>query len=389
MISLTIYKPFSRGRNFFVLFLAFLTLSCTNTEKDFETAPVRELIAVEEVRIGKIDGDEEVVFGAINHISVGDEGQIYVSDSQVPIIRMYDNEGNFLGNIGREGKGPGEYLGVGGMKTLPDGVLAIWDGGNQRLTTYEPDGTFREHFPLQAQLHSADIFEVDKASNFYIRIVTRSGPDVPNWEYGWVKVNHEGTIKDTLQVPPDLNDYPLTFVLFTASGDAHAFIEEEMFALSPLGYLITGQNSEYNITLHKPDGEISIHREYDPVPVTDEENIQWKNWVDYYNVDHQVPDIKPPFKKIMTDMQGRIWIWRYVEAIYTEENIGPHFGPKSNWWEPPTFDVYNPDGSFYARVELPLRAKFYEARENYVWALVKGEFDEQYVVRYRLEENQE
>jgi len=162
-----------------------------------------------------------------------------------------------------------------------------------------------------------------------------------------------------------------------------------MFALSPHGYLITGQNSGYDITLHKPDGEINIRKKYEPVLVTGEEKTQWANWIDYYNVNHQLPDTKPPYKKIITDMEGRIWVWRYVEAVYTEENIGPHFGPESNWWEPPTFDVFNPDGSLHARVELPLRAKFYEAKENYVWALVKGEFDEQYVVRYRLEEKQE
>jgi len=372
----------------FVLFtVSIIIFSCTNAKKDSETANVRELVGVQDLRIGQIDGNEEYVFGVINRIAVGADDRIYVSDRQVPIIRMYDPEGNFLGNVGREGRGPGEYLEISGMKTFNNGVLAIWDGGNMRLTTYKPNGTFLEQYSVQAQLHSADIFEVDKARNFYIRIVTSSGPANPNWEYGWIKVNEYGAVKDTLRVPPDLNEYPQTFVLFTASGDAHAFIEREMFALSPLGYLITGRNTEYEIILHKPDGDVFIHRDYDPIQVTDEEKSQWLNWVDYYNVKHQIPDVKPPYKKIMTDMEGRIWIWRYAEAIYTEENIAPHFGPESNWWEPPTFDVFNPDGTFHARVVLPLRANYFEARENHVWALVKGEFDEQYVVRYRLEEN--
>ncbi|PWN06509.1 6-bladed beta-propeller [Rhodohalobacter mucosus] len=376
-----------RYGNLFLMFVsATVFLSCSSSADDSESANSLDLVAVEELRIGQMEGDEEVVFGAINGIAVGAEGRIYVSDYQVPTLRMYDSGGNFLGNVGREGRGPGEYLRIAGVKTFTDGELAIWDGGNQRITTYEPDGSFQEHFPLQARLSAVDIFEVDTEGNFYVRIVLRSGPGVPNWEYGWVRVSAEGAVVDTLQVPPDLNEYPQTFVLFTASGDAHAFIEREMFALSPMGYLVTGRNTEYDITLHKPEGEVSIQRDYEPIAVREEEKTQWRKWIDYYNVTHQVPDNKPVFKKIMTDMEGRIWVWRYTEAIYTEENIGPHFGPESNWWEPPTFDVFNPDGSFYARVELPMRAKFFEARGNHVWALVKGEFDEQYVVRYLLEE---
>ena len=377
---------FPFGQLFLLFASAVISLSCTSGAGDSESNEGRDLIAAEELRIGQMEGNEEVVFGAINQIAVGADDRIYVSDYQVPIIRMYDSEGTFLRNIGREGRGPGEYLRVAGVKAFTDGVLAIWDGGNQRLTTYEPDGTFRDHHPLQARLSSVDIFEVDTSGNFYVRIVTQSGPGVPNWEYGWLKVDQNGVVSDTLYVPPDLNEYPQTFVLFTASGDAHAFIEREMFALSPMGYLVTGSNTEYDITLHKPDGEVSIQRNYEPVAVRDEEKTQWRNWIDYYNVSHQVPEFKPVFKKIMTDMEGRVWVWRYVDAVYTEENIGPHYGPESNWWEPPTFDVFNPDGSYHARVELPLRAKFFEARGNYVWAVVKGEFDEQYVVRYRLEE---
>jgi len=47
--------------------------------------------------------------------------------------------------------------------------------------------------------------------------------------------------------------------------------------------------------------------------------------------------------------------------------------------------VFLPDGSFHATVILPFEANFRDASDDKVWAIVKGEFDEQYVVRYRLE----
>lgn len=80
---------------------------------------------VEEIRIGKIEGENEYVFGSIHDIDVGKNGVIFVADRQVPVIRMYDKDGRFLRDIGREGRGPGEYQYIIGMHTFADGRLAV------------------------------------------------------------------------------------------------------------------------------------------------------------------------------------------------------------------------------------------------------------------------
>lgn len=346
------------------------------------------LYAVEEIRIGQMEGEDEYVFGGVNHVTIGKNGEMFVADRQVPVIRMYDSDGNFLRNVGREGRGPGEYLNLGGMRTFPDGRLAIWDQGNTQLTVYGPEGNYLENHMVNAGLHASDIFEVDHNGYFYVRRGLQFFRERNKMKYGWLKVSPQGEVVDTIRVPFDDEDRPLTFVLFTSSGDAHAFFEWPLFSMSPMGYLITGHNAEYAFELNLPDSiPKRIERDFTPVPVNAEEKKQWEGWVNSYrDVSHPIPDIKPAYKKILTDSQGRIWIWRYVEAEYTEENVGPHFGPESHWWEPPTFDVFMPDGSFYATVVLPFEASFRDARDEYVWAIAKGEFDEQYVVRYRLEE---
>lgn len=370
------------------LLLAVVTACSVPGSDETGSNGILHLKAVEELRIGQMEGDEEYVFGAINYIAIGTDDQIFVSDWQIPIVRMYDSDGTFLRKIGREGRGPGEYSVIMGLKTFQDGRVAVWDIGNLRVVIFNGDGDFLNVFPVEVSLHSADVFETDTDGHIYVRNRTDPDPTLPNWILGWQKYNSRGELTDTLHIPPDPTVHPQTFVLFTASGNAYPFISRPMSALSPLGYLITGTNNEYTITLHKPDGDLIIKRDFEPVTVTDGEKEQWKKWIDYYNVSHSVPDIKPVFKKIMTDMQGRIWVWRYVDAVYTEENIGPHYGPESKWWEPPIFDVFNPDGSYYARVELPFEANFHEAKDNQVWALVKGEFDELYVVRYQLVEEE-
>ena len=72
------------------------------------------LRTVEEVRIGALEGPEEYVFGRVQSIAVGLDGTIYVTDDQVPVIRCYDSDGSYLGDVGREGSGPGEYMRIRG-----------------------------------------------------------------------------------------------------------------------------------------------------------------------------------------------------------------------------------------------------------------------------------
>jgi len=348
------------------------------------------LHAVEEVRIGEYDGEVEFVFGSIIHLAIGKNGELFVADNQVPIIRMFDKNGNFLRNVGRQGRGPGEYLRIGGVRSFPDGRLAIWDLGNLRVTVYDRSGNFVESHLVNGNYFSADIFEVDHSGNFYVRTVLRNTPDMPNWKFGWLKVSPKGELIDTIRVPLDLENREQTFVLFTASGNAHPFIEWPLSSMSAKGHLITGRNDNYVLQINRPHTTpIVIERDYTPVEIKQEERVQWENWVNHYSVNNSIPETKPVYKSIQTDSQGRIWIQKYVEAVYTEDHIGPHFGPESNLWEPPTFDVFFPDGSYHATTRLPLNANFRDAKNDHVWAVVKGELDELYVVRYKLEERTE
>lgn len=344
---------------------------------------------MEELRIGQLGGEDEYIFGEINGIAVGKNGRIFVADYQVPIIRMYDKDGTFIRNIGRKGRGPGEYLRISGMKTFPDGRLAVWDVRNLRINVYSHDGKFNETHSVASRVFGSPyvFLELDHTGNFFVLIDHKDAGSITNPAPEWAKVTPKGEVVDTLSSPVDMAERPQSFVLFTASGDAHAFTERMKTTISPMGYLITGRNDEYSFTLLYPDStKKEIRRNFEPVEIKPEEKKQWEAWVRYYDVVNTMKETKPAYKDILTDSQGRIWVHRYVEAEYTELNIGPHFGPESRWWEPPTFDVFLPDGFYHATVILPMNVKFFDAKDNRVWALLKGEYGEPYVARFRLEE---
>jgi 6-bladed beta-propeller len=96
---------------------------------------------VQELRVGEVDGDESYLFGRISNVAIGKDGGVIVADDKTPVLRMYDAEAKFLRTIGRAGEGPGEYRSMGGVRTLPDGRILLWDNRIQRLTYYSAAGS--------------------------------------------------------------------------------------------------------------------------------------------------------------------------------------------------------------------------------------------------------
>ena len=366
-----------------------------------------QLRLIEEVRIGKLEGAEEYLFGSIDDVAVGRAGMIYVADGQVPIIRSYDAQGRFVRNIGRKGSGPGEYQAIGGMRTLRDGRLALWDNRNQRITIYSDTGAVIDTYRVTSGLFAADVFQVDTAGYMYVRTILFHPTAESSRRSAWIRVAPTGRVIDTVLVPFD-SGRPESFVLSTPSGYDRPFVRELVTTMSSLGYLITGRNETYAFDQHRAAAPVlRIERPLRAVALGRAERAEWEAWAGYFErraanpspgsppvtgpgarrVSYVIPQTKPAFSDLRTDSQGRIWVRRYVPAV---SNPGPERPPGDErprrvWREPPTFDVFEPAGRFLGTVTLPWSAGFRDARDRHIWATVRGESDEAYVVRFRVE----
>jgi hypothetical protein len=359
---------------------------------------------VEEIRIGRLEGAEEYLFGRVGSIAVGREGLIYVADTQGPIIRRFDARGQFLRNIGGVGSGPGEYRAIGGLRMLADGRLAIWDPRQGRIGVYTAEGAIQASHVVPSGLFSDNTFQTDAEGRFYIRTILGARMGDPNREEGWIRVAATGRILDTLRIPRDPR--PESFVLQTASGTDRPFTTELVTRLSSLGYLITGRNDRYAFDLHlAADRVVRIERAHSPVRLGRDERNEWQEWARFFErriagdkpanpnmpsprrVTFTIPEVKPAFSEILTDSQGRVWVRRYVQAQRRPARTRPADAdvPEHVWREPPTFDVFEPAGRFLGTVTLPWNAMFYDAHDRLIWATVRGDMDETYVVRFRIE----
>ncbi len=231
---------------------------------------------VEEASIGVDLGADEYMFGSPRHLWATDE-EIYVVDSQVPTVRVYDHDGTHLRDIGRRGQGPGEYLRPSGLVVDAQGRIYVRDGsGNNRINVFAPDGNTLDTWTWESQMRTmGGTFLLGHDGNIYTHTVA-----FPEGPIGTLAVSrprrqrvqqiHEGGTAGELLAPPDLTYEPLTA---TRDGWTFpiAYSPTLVSAFTPSGAYVAGVNSAYHFEIHRPDGTIvRVERDWKPVPIAGE-----------------------------------------------------------------------------------------------------------------------
>jgi hypothetical protein len=351
---------------------------------------------VEEVRVGRLDGPDEYIFGAIAHIAVGSSGMIYAYDGQLESIRMYDADGVYQGAVGRRGQGPGEFNQVIGMEVLPDGRLAVLHVSPHTVTLFTSAGKYHDVYTVPSQLHAPRMFDVDMAGHLYVKAVQPRPAGAGEWDFWLLKLSAQGRLLDRIPVPKE-NRKPDCGIIYTSDGPYRYFSVATRHAWSPLGYFIVGRNDDYAFEIRAGEVPISVIRPFEAVAVKKEERAQWKGWNDYSDKRANaqgmkptgataLPESKPAYKDIYVGDDGRIWIHRHAAAV--ERDLPPRAEgddrPLIRWREPITFDVFEPDGSFLGSVVLPWDTLAYVFRDRHMWAVQTGAAGAQ-IVRFRVE----
>ncbi len=373
---------------FALILLLSITVSCKSKVESESTFEERIFTPIEDLRIE--DTDEHFI-GKIGHIAIGMNNEIYIADDAKLTIHMYDAEGHFLKEFGREGRGPGEFLYIGGIKTFPDGRLATWDQRNQRISVFSFNGEFITSHNVNSGLNGMELFKVNPNGEFFVKRMLRAkrnGRNNADISMAWLHVSKDGQVTDTLHILKDPNENR-GFVYFSPSGPSFSFIELTISALSPFGYFIVGRNTDYKLELRKSSGTVTISHDYIPVKLKPEEETRWKRSLNRVaaqgnDVDTSIPDTKPVYKQILTDSEGRIWIHRYTEADYSES---PIYTEEGGWWEAAAFDIFLDDGSFHGSVKFPHGFNFTDAKGNFAYGVLTTDDLAEHVVRYKLTPN--
>jgi hypothetical protein len=89
-------------------------------------------------------GDTNFVFGVIQDIDFNSSGNVAVLDMQKKTVRLFSIEGEFLGEFGGEGEGPGEFLNPSGLACLNDGRIAVTDPFSREIELFDENLLYSE-----------------------------------------------------------------------------------------------------------------------------------------------------------------------------------------------------------------------------------------------------
>lgn len=350
---------------------------------------------VKEVEIGLLEGAKEYQFGRISDIAVDAAGGIYVFDGLAPALRFYDSTGTYVRTLGGPGQGPGEYqnASLGMAVRHSDGRLVMRDPRNGRMNVYNPDGSPSESWPVASVLYSAQATALDASDHMYLKILTGRPERNKQWPIALLHLDDTGQVVDTI-MPPTLPNEP--------NDSGFAFPVAKLWSLSPSGGFVVGINDRYVIELHRTDGSVlRIVRDVDPVAVLPEERAEhekvraWRQRVQGSSLTADippVPDTKPAYRSFSVGDLGRLWVRRYVKAeksevIQSAAPPGMESPPPTTWREPAVYDAFESDGTFLGSFTLPRRTSLSVFRGDQVWGVRHGEFDEAYVVGFRVVHN--
>jgi hypothetical protein len=304
---------------------------------------------VEELAVGG-GGNPDESLSQVSTFVVDGEGGIFVLDFKDQKIKVFDKAGKFVRQIGKPGQGPGELGMASGIQIMADGTLVVEDATNRRLALFKPSGEFIKNISTSDKLALVNIL-MDGKGNAIGR------------EMGVT----EGNAKMFFEIKKFDSDFKPLFTLdkiefpipIPGSGTKINVLDMiSAYQFSPAGNIYYGRNADYEIKVYSPEGKLvrRVLKEYDRVKVTqadiDEMLERMPNLAPGVNVKDMFtfPEVFPPFQVFVLDEQGRLFVRTFTKGKAKGEYV---------------FDVFDPDGVFFAQFVSKADLRVFKAGKAY------------------------
>jgi hypothetical protein len=297
--------------------------------------------------------DDDLIFGAINTVATGPDGNIYVLDQQQSQVFVFDGEGTLLRILSREGEGPGESRRPEDMVFFADGTLGLAQYINGKIIRIDLQGT-----PLNSLMPPGFDPSAGGGGLLSIRRVRyRAGTLVINGakvvpaDEGMVRTQYLVRCSDNLKPEVEYVSRSTAAVLMRDGWieKNHYFPSHERWDIDGLGrVLAAAERNEYRITVFEPDGEVAFTfgRKLKPLTRTEAEKQEIRDSLtvirdgERVQVEVQVEDDHPAVAALFWMAPGEIWVRNARSGHDQEPGIML------------TFDVFDTTGVFVRQVAI-------------------------------------
>lgn len=325
---------------------------------------------------------QEVNFNYISDVAVDDSGRVLITEMSMGnrAIHQFNTDGNYIGQLGREGMGPGEYQTPVHLQVVGDRAY-IYDNLLNRITAYSlSDLNYVRSVPVLDGKYpdSNKISGMTPQSLFVLdneEFVVGFGSLSPHVEVNMIKyflADSQGQFmldelfklqaKGVFSVNKDV-----------LSIQAQLPFDHDSFVYHRQNNFYTVWSEQFLIKVYDESGNLvrGIHYPVEKVPFIRNEYVEnnmssnLRRAVQYIDF----PKYWPIVADLLVDDQGRLWV-----AIYTDD-----FN-KYEWW------VLENSGKLMARFEWPRRKKIQDIKNGFLYTRQTDEENGlQEVVRYWVE----
>lgn len=210
------------------------------------------------------EDDEDVLFGVLSDLAVDAEGDVYVVDRQLTEVTRFGPDGSFLGFVGREGEGPGEYSRIGGIFVAAPDMVGVVQRMPGKIVTVRRDGTPGDEVILPAAFSEAPayFFGADRAGTSLVLSIRQ------------MRREDNAVSMTTCLVLADSEGHELARMSETsATRDMARLVVDErddqpaVWAVDDRGFVYVNDAFDaYAVRVYRPDGMLDheFHEDYEP-----------------------------------------------------------------------------------------------------------------------------
>lgn len=296
-------------------------------------------------KIFSIHDSDSLLIGTIGGSDVDDNGNIYFGDGKT--IKVFDKNGDYVSSLGRAGRGPGEFTGLGSLAPIiRDTLIYVFDYGLIRLNVFSTnsfDLVRTVTFDMYSWSHIPEISTIGRPT---LENVLIDGSLILKFKEGVSFRNLDDSVKTYY--------YRFSGSEKRVSNELASGIESALPIARPFdrfilldvsktdNTLFTAYSDRFSITVNDTTGSplSSFFYDYKPAPFDKDDYItQMTSNSSAYKSELQnqaYPETWPVINTFLVDDENRIWI-----STITEEK------DRFKWW---IFDI---EGNLIATFHWP------------------------------------
>lgn len=344
--------------------------------------PLHEIELIPEQTYGET-GEPYLV--KISGAVVDDQGRVIIHNADAnyeQILSVFNADGTYHTQLGRRGRGPGEYEIIFGIQAKA-GKVFVLDYTSQRLNEYSTEDYSYIRSILVENWKSDDglrfgYVEARKDGN-YLVIFMDSRSTFGRLEVKFKVMDHEG---DSVNVEPLVfpdsfrikvgesmrPTMPLTFLGKTVTALSH---EDALYTVWTQDFLIKKYDAkgEYQSAIYYPIQGLPFDlNEYTKTALFSPNARDIEKA--FIEMDEEFPETFPVIENLMVDDKNRIWVALPVRVQQDSYE----------WW------ILDETGELLAKLLLPRDQPIYDIKNGYLYSKeTNGETGDEYVVKYRIE----